>query len=475
MHFCSESYLVFLAGVLAVYWLLPWHRLRVWLLLAASFSFYACWNHWLAALIGVSTVVDYLLARGMDATDAPRLRRLLLAVSILANLGLLCYFKYANFFLGSLQAALDAAGATTALPVLSVILPVGISFYTFEAINYTVDVYRRKLPAERSLAHFMLFITFFPHLIAGPIVRAKDFLPQVRRPKRWDWARLNLGVQYFLLGLFKKLVIADRMACFVDPVYADPHKYSTHTLWMAVFAYALQVYGDFSGYSDMAVGSAHLFGYKLARNFDLPFLARNIAEFWQRWHISLSTWMRDYLYFPLGGSRGGRLATCRNLFITMTLCGLWHGASWTYVGWGAVNGAWMAAHRLFREWVRGWPRLDAALASPAGTVLCVALTFVGFCLSVVLVRAPSIETAGVVLRNLFLPVSGTHSSPVAVHGLLLTVAFMAVGHWAAQQPWLRRATFHLPPPLAGCGYALALSLTLVLAPASGQAFIYFQF
>ncbi|HZY90968.1 MAG TPA: MBOAT family O-acyltransferase, partial [Gemmataceae bacterium] len=317
MLFCSAQFAAFFAVVFLAYWALPWRRPRVWLLLAASFYFYACWNHWLALLVGLSTAGDYLLARGMDATAVSWRRRALLGVSLVGNLGLLCYFKYANFFLRSLEGALGAAGASASLPVLRVILPVGISFYTFEAINYTVDVYRRKVPAERDLGNFLLFITFFPHLVAGPIVRARDFLPQARRPKRWSWPRAQLGLQLFVLGLLKKLAVADRMALFTDPVFASPGQYSTGATWLAVLGYALQIYCDFSGYSDMALGCAHLLGYKLARNFDLPYLSANVSEFWRRWHISLSTWLRDYLFIPLGGSRGGRWRTCRNLLLTM--------------------------------------------------------------------------------------------------------------------------------------------------------------
>ena len=257
--------------------------------MAASFYFYASWNRWLALLIGVSTLADYLIGRGLDAASRPSLRRLLVGVSVTANLGLLAYFKYANFFLQSLADALHALGGSASPPLLQVFLPIGISFYTFEAINYTVDVYRRRVPAERNLAHFMLFITFFPHLAAGPIVRARDFLPQVRRPKRWDWNRMHLGVRLFVMGFFKKVVVADRMAGFADPVFANPGPYGTGAVWVAVLAYALQIYRDFSGYTDMAVGTAHLLGYKLAPNFDMPYLSANVSEFWRRWHISLSS------------------------------------------------------------------------------------------------------------------------------------------------------------------------------------------
>lgn len=313
MLFCSQQFLLFFSAVFCFYWLVPWQRCRVWLLLGASFYFYASWNKWLAAIICLSTAMDYAVARGMEATASHGCRKLLLGLSLAANLGLLCYFKYVNFFLGSVEHALHALGAEASLPVLQVILPIGISFYTFEAINYTIDVYRGRVPAERNLAHFMLFITFFPHLVAGPIVRARDFLPQIRRRKRWDWARMHLGVQYLLMGLFKKMAIADRMALFVDPVFAEPGRYGSGAVWLATLAYALQIYCDFSGYTDMALGSAHLLGYKLAKNFNLPYWAANVSEFWRRWHISLSTWLRDYLFIPLGGVAavgGKRTAIC---------------------------------------------------------------------------------------------------------------------------------------------------------------------
>src|SRR6185437_9346575 len=245
---------------------------------------YASWNKWLAIIICISTLLDYLLALGIEHSVANWRRKTLLGVSLFANLGLLCYFKYTNFFLLSLDEALIASGAPTWFRTLRVILPIGISFYTFEAINYMVDVYRRRMPAERNLADFMLFILFFPHLVAGPIVRARDFLPQIKRPKHCDWVRLHLGLQYFLMGLFKKLAIADRMALYADPVFDSPLDFRTAAVWIAMFAYALQVYCDFSGYTDMAIGTAHMLGYKLAENFNMPYLARNIADFWNRWH-----------------------------------------------------------------------------------------------------------------------------------------------------------------------------------------------
>jgi alginate O-acetyltransferase complex protein AlgI len=474
MLFCSEQFLLFYSAIFLAYWALPWHRGRVWLLLGASFYFYASWNWWLACVIGASTTLDYFLARGMEASDSRRLRRLLVLLSVTANLGLLCYFKYANFFLRSLEESLRAGGASVSLPVLRVILPIGISFYTFEAINYTVDVYRRRVRAERSLANFMLFILFFPHLVAGPIVRARDFLPQVRRRKRWNWARFDTGVQLLLMGVFKKLAIADRMAGFADPVFANPTAYNTGALWMAALAYALQVYCDFSGYTDIARGAAHLLGYRLAENFNVPYLSANIAEFWRRWHISLSTWFRDYLFIPLGGSRGSRWRTAGNLVITMTLAGLWHGAAWPYVVFGAMQGSWLTLHRLFREWCSQRPRLVWALESAPGTALRIAGTFATFVYMLVIFRAASLGLGVTMVERMARPSTGL-SAPQHPSGLAYTALLVAVCHILGWRDNWKKLLGFLPGPVMGVGYAAVLSLALLLAPVVSKAFVYFQF
>jgi alginate O-acetyltransferase complex protein AlgI len=498
MLFCTSNFFYFFFAVFAVYWSLPWPRARIGLLLLASFYFYACWNLSLAWIVCLTSTFDYLLARGMDACDRPGRRKLLLYVSLAINLGLLVYFKYANFFLQSLETALRAAGAEASLPVLRVILPIGISFYTFEAINYMVDVYRRRIRAERDLAHFMLFILFFPHLVAGPIVRAKDFLPQIRRRKHWNWARAGLGMQLCLLGLIKKLAIADRMALYVDPVFNAPGQFHTGATWIAVLAYSIQIYCDFSGYSDMALGTAHLLGYRLALNFNMPYLSANISEFWRRWHMSLSTWLRDYVFMPLtlrgakrrgptspslartvlglltGGARGSRWRAYSAMLTTMTICGLWHGASWTYAASGFIFGVMLVGHRLFEEFCKPRQWLAASLQTALGTALRVGVTFFSVSLVWVIFRAPTFGTAAKVVRHLFIPHRGL-GEPLSTYGLWVTVALMAVAHiFGSRRNW-PELWERVPAPVRGLAFGSAATLALVMTPPVNRLFVYFQF
>jgi alginate O-acetyltransferase complex protein AlgI len=474
MLFCTSPFLIYFLVVLLVYWCLPWREGRVWFLLGASFYFYVRWNAWLAVLIGFTSFVDYIVARGMEQTSVPWRRRFLLLASLVMNLGVLVYFKYANFFIQSFVEAGQAFGLPVSVRSLQVILPVGISFYTFEAINYTVDVYRKRIQAEHNLAHFLLFILFFPHLVAGPIVRARDFLHQIKRRKRWSSPRLLLGVGLFLLGLVKKVVVADRMALVADPVFAQPESYSTAATWLATLAYALQIYGDFSGYSDMALGCAHMLGYKLAINFNMPYVAVNIAEFWHRWHISLSTWLRDYLFIPLGGSRGTWLQTARNLLITMALGGLWHGANWAFVLWGVVHGLLLIGHRAFRAVVKRRPTLDGALQTRAGTAVRMATTFLCVMLCWVLFRAMSLPAAGTIFHRLFVPHSGLMPL-VPAHVVLVTFAGLALGHYLGATGLWRLLVQKMPAPVLGVLQAAAFNLVLVLSADQGKTFIYFQF
>jgi alginate O-acetyltransferase complex protein AlgI len=475
MLFCSQAFLFFFTALLLIYWLMPWRTVRIGLLLAASFYFYSVWNAWLALLVVATTLMDYLLALGMERSTSPPRRKLLLMISLVVNLGVLGYFKYANFFLLSLDEALIALGVPMWFGTLRVILPIGISFYTFEAINYTVDVYRRRVPAERNLAHFLLFILFFPHLVAGPIVRARDFLPQIKRRKRFSWPRMHLGAQFFFLGLLKKLAIADRMALYVDPVFADPHAYSAATLWLAAAAYAVQIYCDFSGYTDMAIGTAHMLGYKLAQNFNIPYVSLNVSECWRRWHISLSSWLRDYLFIPLGGNRGGAWRTYRNLLITMTLCGLWHGASWNFVVFGVLNGLELIVHKMFQGFCVNRPRLELVLQSLPGILLRMTLTLLTWTLTLVFFRTPTLSEAAEVLRQLVEFAAQPAGGPMPNSSVYWTIAIVIVCHIVRRFDLWPKWQVRLPASLLGLSYAAAVTAALLLAPSGSKPFIYFQF
>ena len=474
MLFCSQEFLLFFLIVFGLYWAISHTRFRVYLLLAASFYFYSSWNQWLALIIVGSTIMDFLIAHALERSQRAGIRKALLLLSVSFNLGILAYFKYLNFFLDALFSSLRLMGLETSIPSLEIILPIGISFYTFEAISYTADIYLRRIKAEKSLANFMLFILFFPHLVAGPIVRARDFLPQVSLHKRWSWMRMQFGAELFLLGLIKKLAIADRMAIIADPIVATPGAYGTVSVWLGVLAYSLQIYCDFSGYSDMAIGIAHMFGFKLGVNFRMPYLARNISEFWHRWHISLSSWLRDYIFISLGGSRGTRWLTYRNLMITMALGGLWHGASWPFVFWGVLHAVLLIGHRILRDLCERSIWLVRGLESYAGNGLRMAATFLVVSLGWVLFRAPSMASALEVYRRMFMAVEGA-VVPVSVIAFATTLGCIALAHLFGESGLWKRYSQRLPGEALSLGYAGMALAAALLAPASGKAFIYFQF
>ena len=336
MLFHSFAYFTFFPCVVALYFAIP-PRHRWALLLAASYYFYAAWKPEYLLLIVASTLVDYLVGLGLGRHREPRVRRWLLAASLILNLGLLGVFKYADFFGQSLAGLARALGGGRNIPALNLLLPVGISFYTFQTLSYTIDVYRGEREPERHLGRFALYVSFFPQLVAGPIERSTHLLPELRAARPFDLDRVLSGLLLFAWGLFKKLVIADRAAAFVDAVYADPERFQGPTIIVATYLFAFQIYADFSGYSDMAVGSARVMGIELMENFDRPYAARSITDFWRRWHISLSTWFRDYLYIPLGGNRVVPRRRLFNVLVVFVLSGLWHGASWTFVAWKAYH------------------------------------------------------------------------------------------------------------------------------------------
>lgn len=347
MNFNSVEFAVFFVVVLGVYsFVFRRHNLRNVLLLAASYFFYMCWNWKYAGLIAISTLVDYVIALRLGKEVVERRRKILLSASLVVNLGLLCVFKYLNFFMDLTRDVVSLFGLDVQVGHLNLLLPVGISFYTFQTLSYSIDVYRKVIPVERSLLKFAVFVTFFPQLVAGPIVRAADFLPQLQRFPSVTSARCASGLLLMFRGLFKKIIIADLLATLgVDAIFANPGAYSSWDLLMALYGYSFQIYNDFSGYSDIAIGAARMMGFDLAINFNRPYLSQNVREFWTRWHISLSSWLRDYLYIALGGNRGGIWRVRMNLMLTMFLGGLWHGAALNFVIWGVWHGLLLSLSR----------------------------------------------------------------------------------------------------------------------------------
>lgn len=339
MLFNSLTFLVFLLIVFSLYWLLNRYlSLQNFLLVVASYIFYGWWDYRFLSLIVISSLADYLIGSRLQDERRPGHRRGLVVLSLTLNLGMLGAFKYYDFFVDSLAELLLRLGLQPHVTTLNVILPVGISFYTFQTLSYTLDIYRRRIEATRDPIAFFAFVSFFPQLVAGPIERAKNLLPQVLKSRKFDLGEAKDGLRLMLWGMFKKVVIADNVAGHVDAIYADPTSLDSTILFIGTFLFAVQIYCDFSGYSDIAIGAARLFGIRLMRNFAFPYFARNIGEFWRRWHISLSTWFRDYVYVPLGGSRTTTRRRMVNIVVTFMVSGFWHGANWTFLVWGLLHG-----------------------------------------------------------------------------------------------------------------------------------------
>jgi alginate O-acetyltransferase complex protein AlgI len=475
MNFASPTFLLFLPAVLLTYHLLRTRSHKYRFLLAASWFFYMSWNPWFLWVILFTTVVDYFSGLLIESSTTSSRRRAWLVVSLVSNLGFLASFKYTNFVFDNgvlLTGWLNGSAVDWTLE--KIVLPLGISFHTFQGISYTLDVYRGRIRAVHDFVDFALFVSFFPQLVAGPIVRAVEFLPQMETPPRVTAEQVVEGLNWFLLGLFKKVFIADRLAQFVDPVFARPELYDAVTHRWAILAYAAQIYCDFSGYSDLAVGCAKWFGFELPINFRFPYLATSIADFWGRWHISLSSWLRDYLYIPLGGSRRGAVRTYVNLFLTMTLCGLWHGASWNYVLWGFYNGVLLTLHRLFDRALRGRAWIDEVRASSAYRVVSVVVTLLFVLSGYVVVRSLEWPACLLMQRSLF----GGEST-----GLLrwvpaqvpMLVGLVALGHLFSGVRGLRCGVLTLAPLVRSAAYVSLVFLLIVFGPGSTRSFIYFQF
>lgn len=467
MLFTSPSFALFLPVMLAAYWSTQ-GAVRRCVLLTGSYFFYGWWDWRFLGLLWVSTFVDFIAAGRIARSAQPAGRRRWLVVSLVTNLGILGAFKYYGFFADSLVAMMAPLGITLSGPTVDLLLPMGISFYTFQSMSYSIDVYRGA-PAERSFITFALYVACFPQLVAGPIMRASSLLPQLATDRKPSDVRLTDGAFRLMLGLIKKLILADSLALYVDMVFADPSAYPGVSSWIALYAYAFQIFLDFSGYTDMAIGIGHLLGLRFVENFDRPYLSRSPSEFWRRWHISLSTWLRDYLYVPLGGSRGGRLLTCRNLAITMALGGLWHGAAWTFVAWGLFHGALLCAERAWR-WFVVPSESDRRGVSPVTHFVQVILMFHATCLGWLLFRSQDWAQVVEMLRNL------TTFPETGVHGLrvLCIVLFCAVLHVARFDRLRQFVERRIPAFGQGALAALGLWSVLLLSP-NARPFIYFQF
>lgn len=476
MLFNSPEFLLFLPIVLGVYWLLPW-RAQNRFLLAASIFFYASWNWKFVFPLLLSTTVDYWVARRLEqliTQGKPQAdRKPYLIVSLVTNLGLLGFFKYFNFFAESVQQAGALLGMDIPLPTLQVILPVGISFYTFQALAYTIDVYRGQIHATQSFWDFFLAVLYFPHLVAGPIQRASNLLGQVCAPREVTREKWADGLHLIFCGYLKKVFIADNLAPLVNHVYDLPTA-SGFEVVMATFAFAVQIYCDFSGYTDIARGVAKLMGFEFMLNFNLPYFARNPQDFWRRWHISLSTWLRDYLYFSLGGGRGSTPMVYRNLMLTMVIGGLWHGAAWNFVLWGGYHGLLLVTHRVASPWlapVFAWPGKAGAFASASVRTLAM---FLVTCYGWLLFRADSLDEVLRMTAKLASPFEGFDPATletVAVYALPLfavqAVEFRA-GHLNLFNAW------RIPAEIRAVCYGVITYLTLFRGGLP-QSFIYFQF
>jgi D-alanyl-lipoteichoic acid acyltransferase DltB (MBOAT superfamily) len=470
MNFVSFEFAAFLAVVYVLHWSCRHAGTRKWLLTIASYVFYAVWNWRFCFLMLFVTVNAFAAGQMLARAKRPR-RTAILAASIGIDLATLGFFKYYDFFLSNVAAALADIGVAASLPALRIILPVGISFYTFHAISYVVDVYRGKVEPEPSFVNIALYISFFPQLIAGPIVRASFIMPQIRQPRSLSPAQQANGVRLLLRGFVYKAVIADTLALIADPVFAHVDQYNAHALLTATIAFYGQIYFDFAGYSSMAIGTARLFGYRFPPNFNYPYRAASVTEFWRRWHMSLSFWLRDYLYIPLGGNRGGSLFVCRNLMITMLLGGLWHGAAWNYVVWGALHGVGLCANKLWRE---VWRRSPVPIGVHGSWyVTAFILTQLWVMLAWVFFRCDNAAQAIEVVAGI-LSVRPHPGLPVLpVEGCILAV--IAIDHTLASA----RVKLSLSPRWAGAlawgGVGALFALGLAAMPIVQKPFIYFQF
>ena len=487
MLFNSLHFLIFFLVVVIIYFLLPF-RMRWFFLLAASYYFYMCWKAEYAILLVISTLIDYCAGLKMASAKSASQKKRYLLVSIISNLGLLFSFKYFNFFNESLRTLLNSWNIMYNVPAFHALLPVGISFYTFQTMSYSIDVYRGEQQPERHFGMFALYVTFFPQLVAGPIERSTSLLPQFYECHAFDVKRAVHGLQLMLWGFFKKVVIADRLAWYVNAVYNQPEQFHGLPIFFATYAFAFQIFCDFSGYSDIAIGAAEVMGFRLMQNFKRPYFSKSIAEFWQRWHISLSTWFRDYLYIPLGGNRVTPARRDLNVFIVFVVSGLWHGANWTFLAWGALHGGYfLTAMRTARLRQRLTTRLHLDRWPQLLHGWRVFVTFHLVLLSWVFFRANSLSDAFLLLKNgfdlsavmtqllAFNPLQGIPINRYETVIALFVVSIMEIAHLMQHNGSVRARLSNQPRWLRwGAYYAVIVSI-LIFGVFFQTEFIYFQF
>ena len=466
MNFVSIAFFVFFVIVLGLQLVLKKSWMRQAVLLIASYVFYGWWDWRFCFLMLGLTVVAFFTALGLEKRPGDKK---IVAAGVIVPLAVLFFFKYMNFFVDSFCGAFGI----TAPGALAIILPVGISFYTFQSLSYTIDAWRGKVEISHDFMKFALYIAFFPQLVAGPIVKAADFLPQLDEERRLTKRGLADGLSIFFWGLLKKAVLADQLSPFVDAVFAAPNAYASVSVALAVLAYAMQIYFDFSGYSDMAIGCAKCMGYDLAKNFDLPYISKNVSEFWKRWHISLSSWLQQYLYISLGGNRKGRTRTYVNLMLTMLLGGLWHGAGVNFIIWGGLHGAALCVHKVWHRWRPNY-------ANRFTKAMCVIFTFIFVCLCWVPFRASDFATSAAIYGKLFIWSGGI--TQLFTWALAVPVLTGLATLWCAHFHRDERGSIHGEMPIFNLNtfsgvllFTLLIGICLILMYTGDNPFIYFQF
>lgn len=478
MLFNSVEFAFFLPIVFLLYWfVVPKNAAaRNIYIIIISYIFYGWWDWRFLSLIMLSSIVDYRLGIALGEETRTRNRKFLLTTSIVVNIGILAIFKYNNFFVENFAAVFTLLGQELNIRTLRIVLPVGISFYTFQTLSYSIDVYRRKIEHTRDVYAFFAFVSFFPQLVAGPIERATSLLPQFYKAQTFNYSRAVDGMRQILWGLFKKVVIADRCAPFVDQIFANDYMYGGSTLLFGAVLFALQIYGDFSGYSDIAIGTARLFGFKLRQNFAYPYFSRDIAEFWRRWHISLSTWFRDYLYIPLGGSSGGTWRKIRNTFIIFTVSGFWHGAGWNFVAWGALHAVYITPLMLMNR-----NRKNLEIINPNGLlpglteVRQILTTFLLHSLALVVFRARDLTNAYSMLKRIFS--ASLFFPPIYINRSIIVLVFIMLAvEWVQRdRPFGLDIGYLNLPRVVNWAIYYAVVITILYFGSSQETFFYFQF